>query len=321
MVQRSRDRDPLALPSRQADAPLADGGLDSLGQRRDHQVVGVGEQVGHHLVRQRSVERHRVPVPLVQMVAGPDRLVGAPELDREVRIALDTDLQRRAVEQGKREHLAADLEDRHLVPERELLHRTRQRQAGLQRLRVLASACKYMGTSVITLCTGTRDPENMWRWHPENTSPQAWEDLLNSMEAALHIAEEEGIILAFEPERANVINTAARGRALLDAMRSHHLKVIMDPANLIVSGNKQHMHHVLDEAFELLGEDIVLAHAKDVGPDNTFRAAGSGFLDYDYYLHHLDAATVEVPLIIHGLSEAQVDNAVQFLRDRLKRGR
>jgi sugar phosphate isomerase/epimerase len=194
-----------------------------------------------------------------------------------------------------------------------------QRQAGLQRLRVLASVCKHMGTSVITLCTGTRDPENMWRWNPENTSPQAWEDLLNAMDAALHIAEEEDIILAFEPERANVINTAARGRTLLDAMQSHHLKVIMDPANLIVSENKQHMHYVLDEAFELLGEYIVLAHAKDIGPDNTFRAAGSGILDYDYYLHHLEAVAVEVPLIIHGLREAQVDAAIGFLRERLPR--
>jgi sugar phosphate isomerase/epimerase len=175
-----------------------------------------------------------------------------------------------------------------------------------------------MGTSVITLCTGTRDPQNMWRWHPENTSPQAWEDLLCSMGAALSIAEEENIILAFEPERANVINTAARGRALLDAMQSQHLKVIMDPANLIVSENKQQMHHILDEAFELLGEYIVLAHAKDVGPDNTFQAAGSGILDYDYYLHHLEAATVKVPLIIHGLSEAQVDATVRFLREKLQ---
>ena len=197
----------------------------------------------------------------------------------------------------------------------------KQRQKGLRRLRVLASICKYMGTSVITLCTGTRDPQNMWRWHPENTSPQAWDDLLCSMNAALHIAEEEGIILAIEPERANVLNTAARGRALLDAMQSQHLKVIMDPANLIVSENKQQMHHILDESFELLGEYIVLAHAKDIGPDNTFRAAGSGILDYDYYLHHLEATTVEVPLIIHGLSEAQVDATVRFLRERLREGR
>ncbi len=193
-----------------------------------------------------------------------------------------------------------------------------QRQDGLQRLGVLASACKHIGTSIITLCTGTRDPQNMWRWHPENTSTQAWEDLLSSMEAALYIAEEEDVILAFEPERANVINTAARGRALLDAMQSSRLKVVMDPANLIVPENGHLMHHILDEAFELLRGYIVLAHAKDIGPDNTFLAAGSGILDYDYYLHHLEADTGNVPLIIHGLSEAQVDAAVRFLREKLQ---
>jgi sugar phosphate isomerase/epimerase len=192
-----------------------------------------------------------------------------------------------------------------------------QRQAGLLRLRVLASACKSMGTSVITLCTGTRDPENMWRWHPENTTPQAWDDLLCSMAAALQIAEEEGIILAFEPERANVINTAARGRALINAMQSQRLRVIMDAANLIVPGTEQEMHSVLDEAFDLLGEHIVLAHAKDRGIDDTFRAAGEGVLDYDYYLRLLKAASFDGPLIVHGLSEAQVDATLSFLRERL----
>ena len=193
-----------------------------------------------------------------------------------------------------------------------------QRQAGLRRLRVLASACKQMGISIITLCTGTRDPQNMWHWHAENTSPQAWEDLLSSMETALHIAEEEDVILAFEPERANVIYSAARGRVLLDAMQSPRLKVVMDPANLIDSENKQRMHHTLDEAFELLGENIVFAHAKDIGPDNTFQPAGTGILDYDYYLHHLQSDNAEFPLIIHGLSEAQVDTTVRFLRAKLQ---
>ena len=92
----------------------------------------------------------------------------------------------------------------------------------------------------------------------------------------------------------------------------------MDPANLIAPENKQHMHHILDEAFELLGEDIVLAHAKDIGLDNTFQPAGTGILDYDYYLHHLKAANAEIPLIIHGLSETQVDAAVRFLRAKLQ---
>ena len=187
------------------------------------------------------------------------------------------------------------------------------RQAGLRRLRTLASTCHDMGTSIITLCTGSRDIENMWRWHPDNASSQAWSDLLSSMEAALRIAEEEQVTLAFEPERANVVNTAAKGRALLESMQSPSLKVVLDPANLLISGDKGHMSQVLNEAFDLLGEDIVLAHAKDRGTDDTFQAAGEGILDYDQYVHLLHAVALNGPLILHGLSEGQVDAARKFL--------
>src|SRR4051812_48988483 len=40
-----------------------------------------------------------------------------------------------------------------------------RRREGLRRLRTLAGACAALGTSVITLCTGTRDAQNMWRRH------------------------------------------------------------------------------------------------------------------------------------------------------------
>jgi sugar phosphate isomerase/epimerase len=192
-------------------------------------------------------------------------------------------------------------------------------QTGLRRLRTLAAACQGLGTSVITLCTGTRDPADMWHWHPENASSQAWSDLLRAMEAALHIAEEEQVTLAFEPERANVVSTAALGHALLAAMQSPRLKVVIDPANLIVPGNERQMSQILEEAFDLLGEHIVIAHAKDRGADDTFRAAGEGILDYDHYLRLLQASAFTGPLILHGLAEEQVDAALQFLYSKLRR--
>ncbi|TMC18072.1 MAG: sugar phosphate isomerase/epimerase [Chloroflexi bacterium] len=192
-------------------------------------------------------------------------------------------------------------------------------QTGLPRLRTLAAACQSLGTSVITLCTGTRDPADMWHWHPENASSQAWSDLLRAMEAALHIAEEEQVTLAFEPERANVVSTAAHGHALLVAMQSPRLKVVIDPANLIVPGDERQMSQVLDEVFDLLGEHIVIAHAKDRGADGTFRAAGEGILDYDHYLRLLQTSAFSGPLIIHGLAEEQVDAALQFLYAKLRR--
>ena len=194
-----------------------------------------------------------------------------------------------------------------------------KRQDGLRRLRELASVCGRLGTSVITLCTGTRDPESMWRRHPENDSPKAWEDLIASMREALQIAEENEVILAFEPEVSNVVDSASKGRRLLDEMQSPYLKVVMDPANIFHAGELPRMCEILDEAFALLGEHIVIAHAKDLSRDGEagHEAAGKGLLDYNQYLSLLNAVGFDVPLILHGLNEAQVEECVAFLRGKM----
>ena len=235
---------------------------------------------------------------------------GQPALPDEIAVSLVTRIREASISRGI-EIVAVSGTYNMIHPDLEV------RQAGLRRLRVLASACHSMGTSVITLCTGTRDPKNMWRWHPENASSQAWSDLLSSMEAALRIAEEELVTLAFEPERANVVNTAAKGHALLAAMQSPHLKVVIDPANLIVAGDRGRMSRVLHGAFDLLGENIIIAHAKDRGIDDSFQAAGEGILDYDQYVHLLRRVTFNGPLILHGLTEGQVDAARRFLCGKL----
>ncbi len=187
----------------------------------------------------------------------------------------------------------------------------RERELGLRRLAVLAAACRGLGTRVLTLCTGTRDPENMWRRHPGNDAPDAWSDLLHVMERALRIAEEHQVVLAFEPEHANVVSSARRGRALLDAMRSPWLKVVMDGANLIEPGRPQ--LPLLAEAFDLLGPDLVLAHAKDWAAGGGFCAAGQGILDYAAYLRLLQPYAGLLPLVLHTLQESETRQCLQFL--------
>jgi sugar phosphate isomerase/epimerase len=193
-----------------------------------------------------------------------------------------------------------------------------RRDAGMRRLGQLAGACALLGTTIITLCTGTRDPDDMWRGHPANGRPDAWADLLAAMERALVIAEEHDLWLAVEPETANVVDSPAKARRLLDELRSPRLKVIIDPANLFHVEDLPHQRAVLTAAFDLLGPDIVLAHAKDVRVvAGTVRhvAAGTGLLDYPYYLALL--RHVPVPLIMHGLAEAEVGRALAFLRGAL----
>ncbi|MEM7343838.1 MAG: sugar phosphate isomerase/epimerase family protein [Chloroflexota bacterium] len=195
-----------------------------------------------------------------------------------------------------------------------------QRQTGLQRLRTLAQACAGLDVSLVTLCTGSRNPNNMWQWHPANDTPEAWRDLILALEIALEIAQESDIYLGIEPELGNVINSAAKARRLLDEMQSPRLKIIMDGANLLQADQVADMTSILEEAFTLLGGEIVLAHAKDISPKEQtgHSAAGTGLLAYDQYLHLLHQAKYQGPLILHSLTEAQVPKAVQFLQQRLE---
>ena len=194
------------------------------------------------------------------------------------------------------------------------------RSAGLKGLCWLASVCERLGTSAITLCTGTRDTTSIWRRHPDNDAPEAWQDLLVSTRQAVQIAEEYGVTLAFEPEVANVVDSARKARRLLDEMGSSNLKVTMDGANIFHSGELPRMRELLDEAFALLGQDVALAHAKDLDHDGEagHLAAGKGLLDYDHYLSLLDKLELDVPLILHGLSESELPESLAFVREKMQ---
>lgn len=195
------------------------------------------------------------------------------------------------------------------------------RQKGLRRLRVLAEACPQLGVAKIHLCSGTRDRTSMWRGHSDNDTPEAWRDMIASMREAADIARQSRVVLAFEPEVNNVVNSAQKARRLMDEIGSPQLKVTFDGANLFHKGELPRMKEILNEAFALIGKDIVLAHAKDLDHDGDagHRAAGQGKLDYDRYVALLHKYRFPGPLLLHSLTEAQVPGCVAFLREKIAR--
>lgn len=194
------------------------------------------------------------------------------------------------------------------------------RRDGLRRLREMACVCGRLGTSVISLCTGSRDEDDMWRYHPENSSAEAWRDLVVSIREALSFAADYDLTLAIEPETNNVVDSARKARRLLDEMATSRLKIIIDPANLFRVGEMPRIQEVFDDAFELLGGDIVIAHAKDfVEEDGAIRhvAAGRGALDYDYYATWLRKIKFDGAMILHGLVEQEISGCLTFLRRKV----
>ncbi|HZW31610.1 MAG TPA: sugar phosphate isomerase/epimerase [Isosphaeraceae bacterium] len=136
-------------------------------------------------------------------------------------------------------------------------------QENLRRLAVLAAACRWLDTRIITLCTGTADPEDMWKWHSQNVLRSTWEKLVESMREAARVADRHEVTLAFEPELNNVVNSVCKARMLLDEVGSPWIRVVIDPANLVRPGDLSRMKEVFDEAFDWLAPEIILVHAKE----------------------------------------------------------
>lgn len=194
-----------------------------------------------------------------------------------------------------------------------------QRKSEMERLLGLIRVARSFGTDVVALCTGSRDPQSMWRRHPANDDQDAWNDLCASVREAVDVAEHHAVTLTFEPEVNNVVDSARKGRRLLDEIKSPRLKVAFDGANIFHRGELPRMHDLLTEAVDLLGGDIVLAHAKDLAHDGDAGhvAAGHGKLDYAHYIGLLTGAGFTGPILLHGLKEDQVDGCVRYVKSFL----
>jgi sugar phosphate isomerase/epimerase len=94
------------------------------------------------------------------------------------------------------------------------------RQTHLDRFRHLCAAASDLQIDIITLSSGSRDPDDMWRWHPDNTTAQAWADSRTTLQALAALAKDYGLTLAVEPEHSNVVATAEQAIMMLDQVAS-----------------------------------------------------------------------------------------------------
>jgi sugar phosphate isomerase/epimerase len=187
------------------------------------------------------------------------------------------------------------------------------RDHGLQRLGVVIAAAARLGVGMVTLCTGTRDPDDQWRAHPDNTTPEAWRDLHQEMSRAAELAERHGVDLGIEPEQANVVMSAADALRLFREVGSPRLRVVLDPANLFEHADRGEAARIVADAVETLAGHVGMAHAKDRDAQGKFCTAGTGIVDFPAFLGRLRATGFDGSVITHGLSAAEAPGVAAFL--------
>ncbi|MBQ3708164.1 MAG: sugar phosphate isomerase/epimerase [Clostridia bacterium] len=179
------------------------------------------------------------------------------------------------------------------------------REEGLARLAVHLNAAKALGCQILSLCTGSRNPDHLWRPSPENGTPAAWNAMFETVSRAARLAEKADVTLAVESEASNVIDTPAKARRLMDEVGSAKIKMILDAANLFHRGEAkpENARRTLDEAFAAYGADIVAAHGKDIraGDGIDFCGTGLGIVDFGYMAALLRDSGYRGDMFLHGI--------------------
>jgi sugar phosphate isomerase/epimerase len=88
----------------------------------------------------------------------------------------------------------------------------------------------------------------------------AWDKFVALMEPPVRLAEAEGIRVVVETSNKGMVNSAFLGRKLVDAIDSHALKILWDPANALYAGERPY-----PEGYEALaGGHLGHMHIKDI---------------------------------------------------------
>jgi sugar phosphate isomerase/epimerase len=182
----------------------------------------------------------------------------------------------------------------------------------------LIALSHHLGVKAVTLCTGTRNPDNMWAGHPDNASAAAWHDLRSALSVLLPEAAAAGVRLGIEPEPGNVVADAHVAHKLLSDLAgdAENVGIVLDPGNLVTPATLGRQREVLTEAIDLLGAHIICFHAKDLdgaGPT----PLGDGCLDYGLIIAHAQRIAPLVPIIIQDVAEADAARSRNFLRTKL----
>ena len=192
-----------------------------------------------------------------------------------------------------------------------------EREKGRRAFEAIAAAAHRMGTRLLTVCTGTGDPDDQWRYHPANDTPDAWAEMCGEFRLLLAVAGRHDVLIGVEPELANVVSSAERARKLLDEFRTDRIRIVFDAANLFDVATPEQRRSAVENAAGLLGDSIALAHAKDRLADGRFSPAGTGVLDYRHYLSVLRNSGFRGSVIAHGMAASEAESVASFLTSHL----
>lgn len=173
-----------------------------------------------------------------------------------------------------------------------------------------------LGCGVVGTETGAVNEE--YRYEEANHSEEALQIFIKNLKEIVEYSEKMGVILAIEPVYKHIVYNNQRARQVLDAIQSPNLQIIFDPVNQISVENYTRQEEIIQSAFELLGKDIAVIHAKDfVIEGDTVKsvAAGKGHFHYEPLMKLIKEKKPYIHVTMENTTPENVFEAKKYLEE------
>ncbi len=167
----------------------------------------------------------------------------------------------------------------------------------------------WLGAGVVGTETGA--PNETYTFVPECHGEEALNAFITNLRPVVEYAEKMGVVVAIEPVWRHIVYNAQRARRVLDEIHSPNLQIILDPVNMLDISNCQDHVAIIEEAIDLLGEEIAVVHIKDFDVKDgrlISMGAGLGQMNYDALIRFMK---YRKPFIHATLEDTRPENNVQ----------
>ncbi|SEO53186.1 Sugar phosphate isomerase/epimerase [Amphibacillus marinus] len=167
------------------------------------------------------------------------------------------------------------------------------------------------------VATETGNIHSQMGYTEDNFTEEAFQLVVESVNELVKEAERFGVIVGIEGGVNHPIYSPEMMHKLITQIPSNHLQVVFDPVNFLTIENYQSQTKMIDQAFELFGERIIIIHAKDfIVKDNHIKVVpvGHGWLDYQYLINKLYPDKPLIPILLENTKEPFITESIAYLK-------
>ena len=210
---------------------------------------------------------------------------------------------------------------------RNILHTDENvRQENLKHLARCLETAEKIGCKMVGTISGSRNPEgnqygDNYAVHPDNWTLETWKLTVAGVKQVLKDTAGLKAVLGMEAQVTTNLDGPVALRNFLDDVGDSRCKINLDPTNMVHLSNHFHTTQLLNQCFDLLGEEIMGCHAKDsyvLPHSQTVHVQevcpGRGSMDYETYIVRLSQMKWPRALLPEHFPAEQNPEAYAYMR-------